>query len=69
LQKKQYIELCKTCAEKNQGDGVPMKFKEMSTLLAITEDEVEEWVINAMGNGILEAKIDQIDDVVVIKSI
>ena len=46
-----------------------MKFKEMSTLLAITEDEVEEWVINAMGNGILEAKIDQIDDVVVIKSI
>lgn len=35
-----------------------MKFKEMATLLAIAEDDVEEWVIHAMGNGILEAKID-----------
>lgn len=64
MQKKQYIELCKHCAGKNTGDGVTMKFSEMAALLAINEDDVEEWVINAMGNGILEAKIDQIDEVV-----
>lgn len=69
LQKKQYIELCKYCAGKNKGDGVSMKFTEMAKLLVIAEDDVEEWVINAMGNGVLEAKIDQIEELVVIKSI
>jgi len=46
-----------------------MKFTEMAKLLVIAEDDVEEWVINAMGNGVLEAKIDQIEELVVIKSI
>lgn len=35
-----------------------MQYKELASLLAIAEDDVEEWVINAMGNGILEAKMD-----------
>ena len=37
-----------------------MSFKDLAKLLDIKEDDIEEWVIEAMSNDIIDAKIDQV---------
>jgi len=40
---------------------VVISFADLAKLVNIKVDDVEEWVIEAMGNHIIEAKIDQIE--------
>jgi succinate dehydrogenase flavin-adding protein (antitoxin of CptAB toxin-antitoxin module) len=35
-----------------------MSCKELQKLLDISDDDLEEWVIDAMSNGIIDAQID-----------
>jgi len=37
---------------------VTLSFADLSRLLDIPEDDIEEWVIEAISNDILDAKID-----------
>ena len=59
--KKQYIDLCSI-------QGSEMSFKELAKLLDIKEDDIEEWVIEAISNDIIDAKIDQVKELVMIKT-
>ena len=49
--KKQYIDVCSI-------KGEVMKNKDLAKLLDIKEDDIEEWVIEAMANDVIDAKID-----------
>jgi hypothetical protein len=49
--KKQYIDVCSIQSE-------TISFKNLSKLLDINEDDIEEWVIEAMSNDVIDAKID-----------
>lgn len=59
--KKQYIDVCSIQSNK-------MSFKDLAKLLDIKEDDIEEWVIEAMSNDIIDAKIDQVSEQVIIKT-
>ena len=59
--KKQYIDVCSI-------KGEVMKNKDLAKLLDIKEDDIEEWVIEAMANDVIDAKIDQISETVIIKT-
>jgi hypothetical protein len=59
--KKQYIDVCSIQSE-------TISFKNLSKLLDIKEDDIEEWVIEAMSNDVIDAKIDQVSEQVVIKT-
>lgn len=37
-------------------------------MLDIDEDDIEEWIIEAMSHGIVDAKIDQLNEKVIIKT-
>ena len=37
-------------------------------MLDMKEDDIEEWVIEAMSNDVIDAKIDQVNEVVIIKT-
>ena len=65
--KKQYVDVC-TLANKNNTSEMKMPFKDLQKLLDIKQDEVDEWVIEAMENGIIDAQIDQVVDTVIIKT-
>jgi PCI domain len=43
-------------------------FKEFSQMLDLTPEDVEEWTINAIANGIVEAQLDQIEEQILINS-
>jgi len=45
-----------------------MKFSELADLLDINVDDVEEWAIMAINNDIIDARIDQINEEIVIKT-
>jgi hypothetical protein len=45
-----------------------LKFSELAKLLDIAEDDVEEWTIEAINNDIIDARIDQINSEIVIKT-
>lgn len=45
-----------------------MKFSEIAKLLDITEDDIDQWIIEASSNGIIDAKIDQLSETVIIIS-
>lgn len=59
--KKQYIDVCSIQSETTS-------FKDLAKLLDIKEDDIEEWVIEAMSNDVIDAKIDQVSEQVVIKT-
>ena len=59
--KKQYIDVCSIQSE-------TISFKNLGKLLDIKEDDIEEWVIEAMSNDVIDAKIDQVSEQVVIKT-
>ena len=59
--KKQYIDVCSIQSE-------TISFKNLAKLLDIKEDDIEEWVIEAMSNDVIDAKIDQVSEQVIIKT-
>ena len=62
LLKKQYVQACTLTA------GQVLTIDEMSKLLGVNADDVEEWTIDAALNGVLEAHIDQFASKITIKT-
>lgn len=70
-QKKQYIQICSLGQDANaesSTSGKVLKFSELVSLLQISADDVEEWAIEAINNDIIDARIDQINEEIVIKT-
>ena len=70
-QKKQYIQICSIGQEANEAavtSGKVLKFSELVSVLQIPADDVEEWCIEAINNDIIDARIDQIKEEIVIKT-
>jgi len=70
-QKKQYIQICSLGQDANENavtSGKVLKFSELVSLLSIPADDVEEWAIEAINNDIIDARIDQINEEIVIKT-
>ena len=44
-----------------------MSTADLKKILDCSEDEIEEWIIEAMSNGIIDAQIDQINNLIIIK--
>jgi translation initiation factor 3 subunit M len=65
-QKKQYIEICSL--KQDSSTGRLLKFSELASLLNIKVDDVEEWAITAINNDIIDARIDQMNEEIVIKT-
>lgn len=61
--KKSYVQICSLNTEKTN-----FKYSELATLLNLSADLVEEWAIEAIGKQIIDAKIDQQNEEIVIKS-
>lgn len=61
--KKSYVQICSLNTEKTN-----FKYTELGTLLNLPADQVEEWAIEAIGKQIIDAKIDQQNEEIVIKS-
>lgn len=61
--KKSYVQICALDTQKTN-----FKFNELASLLNISPDEVEFWAIEAIQNGIIDAKIDQLNGEIVIKN-
>lgn len=64
--KKQYIQICSI--EDVPDQEKEQTFAEIAKLLDIDEDEIEEWIIQAMSHGIIDAKMDQLNEKVIIKT-
>lgn len=58
MEKKQFLTLCNQDLEKKR----TFTFKEFADLLAIEQQDIEEWTINAVANDIIDAQIDQIEE-------
>jgi hypothetical protein len=63
IRKKQYIQICSLKLENSNH-----AYSDLATILNITKDDVEAWAIEAIAAGIIDAKIDQINEEIVIKS-
>ena len=61
--KKSYVQICSLNTDKTN-----FKYSELGTLLNLPADQVEEWAIEAIGKQIIDAKIDQQNEEIVIKS-
>ena len=71
FQKKQYMALCSgEIPELNtfKNGEVEIPFDKFASLLSIEQTDIEEWVIEAMADEILECKIDQVSGVIRINS-
>jgi translation initiation factor 3 subunit M len=44
------------------------KYDDLANILNIKKDDVEQWAIEAIAAGIIDAKIDQVKEEIVIKS-
>jgi translation initiation factor 3 subunit M len=44
------------------------KYNDLANILNIQKDDVEQWAIEAIAAGIIDAKIDQVKEEIVIKS-
>lgn len=54
VMKKQFVDIC-TLANKNENSEISMSMKDLKKILDIPEDDIEEWIIEAMSNGIIDA--------------
>lgn len=63
IKKKQYVQICSLKLENSNH-----KYDDLAGTLNIPKDEVEQWAIEAIAAGIIDAKIDQIREEIVIKS-
>lgn len=61
--KKSYVQICSLSTEKNN-----FKYEDLAQLLNIDKDQVEMWAIEAITKKIIDAKIDQQNQEIVIKS-
>lgn len=64
INKKSYLQICTLSTETSTN----FKYSELSKLLNIDEDGIEEWAIEAIQNKIIDAKIDQFNEEIIIKS-
>lgn len=64
--KKQYIQICSI--EDVPDQEKEQTFAEIAKLLDIDEEEIEEWIIQAMSHGVIDAKMDQLNEKVIIKT-
>jgi len=65
-EKKRFVQICSINIESSTGNK--MTFKEVAKMLDLKEDDVEEWAITAINNDIIDARIDQIEESIVIKT-
>lgn len=56
------LSLCSLASEKQE-----IPYSEIVSALAVGEHEVEEWVIAAKGSGLMDAKMDQIREIIVVE--
>lgn len=63
IRKKQYVQICSLNLENSNH-----KYDDLAATLNISKDDVEQWAIEAIAAGIIDAKIDQIKEEIVIKS-
>lgn len=61
--KKSYVQICTLNTQVTN-----FSYQELGQLLNIDIDEIELWAIDAIQNKIIDAKIDQLNEVIVIKS-
>jgi len=59
-EKKRFIQICSVQIESSTGKT--LSFKEISSMLDLNIDDVEEWAISAINNDIIDARIDQINE-------
>ena len=63
IKKKQYVQICSLKLENSNH-----KYSDLAKILNINKDDVESWAIEAIAGGIIDAKIDQVKEEIVIKS-
>lgn len=63
IRKKQYVQICSL-----KLDNSNHKYDDLANILNIKKDDVEQWAIEAIAAGIIDAKIDQVKEEIVIKS-
>lgn len=63
LRKKQYVQICSLKLEASNH-----AYSELAAILNIEKSDVEGWAIEAIAAGIIDAKIDQVNEEIVIKS-
>ena len=63
IRKKQYVQICSLKLENSNH-----KYEELAAILNISKDDVEQWAIEAIAGDIIDAKIDQINEEIIIKS-
>lgn len=66
IRKKSYFEICKLSGSTAQHTNY--KFEQLASHLDIDVDDVEEWTIEAIADKIIDAKIDQLNEEIVILS-
>lgn len=65
--KKQYIQIC-SLPDVAENEEKTLSFNKLAELLGIDINDIEEWIVEAMSNGIIDAKIDQINQCIIIKT-
>jgi len=65
-EKKRFVLVCTLNIESSTGKV--LKFKELADLIGLGIDDVEEWAINAINHNIIDGRIDQINETLVIKT-
>jgi len=63
IRKKQYVQICSLKLENSNH-----KYEDLANILNIKKDDVEQWAIEAIAADIIDAKIDQVKEEIVIKS-
>ena len=63
IRKKQYVQICSLNL-----DNSNHKYQDLAQILNISKEDVEQWSIEAIAAGIIDAKIDQVKEEIVIKS-
>jgi hypothetical protein len=61
IKKMQYLSICSAASENNH-----LTFEKLSTLLKIKKEEVEDWIIDAISNNLIDARVDQLEETVTI---
>jgi len=56
------LSLCSLASEKQE-----IPYSEIASALAVEKTEVENWVISAKGSGLMDAKMDQIREIIVVE--
>ena len=66
IEKKRFIVICSLDIESSTGRV--LSFSDLSSMLDLPANDVEEWAISAINNDIIDGRIDQIKEQIVIKT-